>query len=41
MGYGIRIPAAKDSGFYKRNLSEFSIVKEKNTDNIEERFVSF
>ena len=41
LGDGIRIPLAKDSGFYKRNLSGFSIMKEKNTDNIEERFVSF
>ena len=41
LGDGIRIPLAKDSWFYKRNLSGFSIMKEKNTDNIEERFVSF
>ena len=41
LGYGIRIPPAKDSGFYKRNLSGFSIMKEKNTDNLEERFFFF
>ena len=28
LGDGIRIPLAKDSGFYKRTFSEFSIMKE-------------
>ena len=40
-GSGNRIQPAKDSSFYKQNLSGFSIMKDKNTDNIEERFVSF
>ena len=40
-GSGNLDSTAKDSLSYKQNLSGFSIMKDKNTDNIEERFVSF